>query len=762
LSKIRKCKFLSLVLAAFMATIPVFNTFAIGEETSSSSEDSQEEILTKPPPPMVPPPEDSLLIPAGNTLRRPDFKKIRTIERRAIETCFVPFPKYNPNAIITAETEKEPDESELKLPAPQITKQYVRRRSHSINLGDFSGTHRGDSGGISASNVSLLGFLPSGSAISPCPSESEILFHEEPQTLVASNVIQDPSLFPKDKITKRDISLTVDAPIILETTPCNFTVNASIINNMEIRNAEHLNIYVTSDVSTDVYIIPPAPDMLDLSVLNSRNFSINLRSCRIDSNKRGSLCVYITQSFINPETNEIQEYLVTSHVQEIFLTQSAPNKAIIVVPGICGSELFSASSQRINGRQYAKEYRIWPPEGAMNIVEDASCSCNMFCIPRDIIRMDSGRLYSDFSLISCDDNGRSQAEIMTCNPVENCRENTNNRNFGTINCYKDLIENLCNNSDLQEYKIIFFSYDWRVSNRETAESLRNFIDEKDFTEVVLIAHSMGGLLCSSYLSNPENREKVSKFIALGTPFLGATKAFDTLLEGKFFDGAAGVLSGSIANPIIKNLVKNCPSVYELLPPAQSFSEENSSGYIETFSQKMKFFKKREKSINTYSETSEILQDLQLTFNSERFIRNAQDFHDSLYNYNNKMFFLEENNIQFYNIVGFNSKTLNKIKLKYHHNNFKEVHSTSTANGDGTVTLNSSTINGNSPEETTYYAKDLNHMQLMSDQKVLTLINNILINEPQIFDPTTIFQNLNDEQEFISDGCLPPILRCAAS
>ncbi len=109
------------------------------------------------------------------------------------------------------------------------------------------------------------------------------------------------------------------------------------------------------------------------------------------------------------------------------------------------------------------------------------------------------------------------------------------------------------------------SYDWRQSNLTSAgalaEKIRTWRERRaDPTErVVLIAHSMGGLLARLYLTLRGSEDSVERIIFLGTPQHGSSVALSALL------GGGGILPFGLSLKRIDRLVREFPSLYQLLP-----------------------------------------------------------------------------------------------------------------------------------------------------------------------------------------------------
>lgn len=123
--------------------------------------------------------------------------------------------------------------------------------------------------------------------------------------------------------------------------------------------------------------------------------------------------------------------------------------------------------------------------------------------------------------------------------------------------------------DGSERRFIPFAYDWRKSNVISASALSNTLNaQESFDEIVLIGHSMGGLVLRYLLESGEFDQqpwfsKVTQLITLGTPQLGASTALKQLT------GKASNLGLSANN--VKRLVSDprYPSAYQLVAPSGS-------------------------------------------------------------------------------------------------------------------------------------------------------------------------------------------------
>ncbi|HWO07657.1 MAG TPA: hypothetical protein VNM40_03695 [Candidatus Paceibacterota bacterium] len=150
-----------------------------------------------------------------------------------------------------------------------------------------------------------------------------------------------------------------------------------------------------------------------------------------------------------------------------------------------------------------------------------------------------------------------------------------------LHTYDDLIATLDINHYTPGVDLFTFPYNWRKSNVETAVLLKEKIDQvKEICEcnkVDLVAHSMGGLVARQYIQSDAYEDDVDQLIFLGTPHLGAPKAYLMWEGGEF--AVTGDVLGKILELILEheayengydNLFSYIqfgpiPSVQELLP-----------------------------------------------------------------------------------------------------------------------------------------------------------------------------------------------------
>ena len=114
---------------------------------------------------------------------------------------------------------------------------------------------------------------------------------------------------------------------------------------------------------------------------------------------------------------------------------------------------------------------------------------------------------------------------------------------------------------------IEFPYDWRRDNRVAARRLRALADEKLHAQrqrnpdakLVLVGHSMGGLVARYFLECLDGWHDTRMLITFGTPHRGSLNALDFLVNG--FVKKVGPLK--VAD--LTDLLRSLTSVYQLLP-----------------------------------------------------------------------------------------------------------------------------------------------------------------------------------------------------
>jgi pimeloyl-ACP methyl ester carboxylesterase len=294
------------------------------------------------------------------------------------------------------------------------------------------------------------------------------------------------------------------------------------------------------------------------------------------------------------------------------------------------------------------------------------------------------------------------------------------RGISTVHVFDYLIDKLKQEGYIEGVDLFVFPYDWRLSTKNTAESLNEKINtilsNQEFSKVDIIAHSMGGLISKKYIKD-YGSDKIDQLIFLGTPQLGSPKAFKVLMFGDDMSYGFGLLLG--LNPQrVKYISQNMPSIYELLP-SQKYLNLNGS-YIENL-----FDKLNPKNLD-YEETNNLMIE---KGRNPLIYPFALSLHDSIDD-------LDLSSIKSYNFVGCGSPTIGKMKVSEEKSwlgkifGSKEDLEIKYTDGDETVPLVSAEKTIGSE---IYYTSGVSHGSLPASESVMKGILSILKDEGIVFD-----------------------------
>jgi pimeloyl-ACP methyl ester carboxylesterase len=123
-----------------------------------------------------------------------------------------------------------------------------------------------------------------------------------------------------------------------------------------------------------------------------------------------------------------------------------------------------------------------------------------------------------------------------------------------------------------------FPYDWRLDNLQQLPALDTLVNHASASnqnaKVVLIAHSMGGLIAASYvLSSHSRAAKIASVVTMGTPYWGSPKVYYGLISGYTFGNP------DASQWVMKDVLQNLPAAYELLPRDYTFVYDTSGSSI---------------------------------------------------------------------------------------------------------------------------------------------------------------------------------------
>jgi pimeloyl-ACP methyl ester carboxylesterase len=134
-----------------------------------------------------------------------------------------------------------------------------------------------------------------------------------------------------------------------------------------------------------------------------------------------------------------------------------------------------------------------------------------------------------------------------------------------IDGYGAIADHITSEFDAVEHRNFCpFPYDWRRDNRLSAQLLKSRTDQwlhrwrnqsgNKEAKLILIAHSMGGLVARYFLEVLEGWRDTKALITFGTPFRGSLNAVDALANGM-----------KMWRIDLTALVRSLKSVYQLLP-----------------------------------------------------------------------------------------------------------------------------------------------------------------------------------------------------
>ena len=187
---------------------------------------------------------------------------------------------------------------------------------------------------------------------------------------------------------------------------------------------------------------------------------------------------------------------------------------IIVVPGIMGSRLFKGDDL------------VWVPEDTTDALKAISKYKKNMVISQEL------SVKGNY-----DKNGK---------PVNQALLPASQREYGAYDSSKVLIDGIIDKFTVNgkpERSVYIFSYDFRKSNSENAKKLKKFINDvlkanPNYSQVDVVAHSMGGLVLSSYVSS-NGSDKLRRIITAATPYEGAPRMIQSTLTSKVLDKMGG-------------------------------------------------------------------------------------------------------------------------------------------------------------------------------------------------------------------------------
>jgi pimeloyl-ACP methyl ester carboxylesterase len=114
---------------------------------------------------------------------------------------------------------------------------------------------------------------------------------------------------------------------------------------------------------------------------------------------------------------------------------------------------------------------------------------------------------------------------------------------------------------------VFHDYDWRLEVSELGRALAQRIDTAPADRVMIVAHSLGGLVTRAALTEASG-DKVARVVLLGTPNFGSFAPLQAL-RGTYavVRKIARLVSNGTAEALAGGIFNTFPSLYQMLPVA---------------------------------------------------------------------------------------------------------------------------------------------------------------------------------------------------
>lgn len=271
--------------------------------------------------------------------------------------------------------------------------------------------------------------------------------------------------------------------------------------------------------------------------------------------------------------------------------------------------------------------------------------------------------------------------------------------------YKKLVEELKTISN----NVTPFPYDWRQNNLNHFKELEKKLDP-NAEEIVIVAHSMGGILAKLFLNEHRGSDlinRVSKLITIGTPWNGAMDAYKTLKYGKSIPEKNLFRGLVLSEKTCKEISPYFPSIYQLLP---------SNRYCELARQV------ETKELVSYKINDVCYQDHDEFFDKhikEDFLNCELEYSNVIEDFRDLLSEELPEHINHYEIVGINSGTISGINV----NSLKEAEG-DFRSGDGTVPLFSAI----SHQERSFFVHKVEHSDLPKSPLVRNLVKDMITKE----------------------------------
>ena len=181
-----------------------------------------------------------------------------------------------------------------------------------------------------------------------------------------------------------------------------------------------------------------------------------------------------------------------------------PITPVLIIPGILGSEIENDG------------VTVWP------IIDTTLDFTNMTAQEQSSILITA---FTNVSMLTLNEDMTENVPLdaVAYTPVTKALDK--GRNIGTLDTYRALAAAVA--KEIGSENVFFFGYDFRMDIRDTADKLNTLIEnikaDKNVSKVNIVAHSMGGLVLTSY-AKKYGTGSLKHGVLCGSPLLGSENA----------------------------------------------------------------------------------------------------------------------------------------------------------------------------------------------------------------------------------------------